>query len=57
MVTSGSGPAQQVREVVEPVVAAAGLYLEDVEVARGTIELDFRGADDAADVGTDSEEG
>lgn len=34
MVTSGSGPAQQVREVVEPVVVAAGLYLEDVEVAR-----------------------
>jgi ribosome maturation factor RimP len=48
MVTSGSGPAQQVREVVEPVVAAAGLYLEDVEVARAgrrsvvriTVDLD-----------------
>ncbi|MBC7291854.1 MAG: ribosome maturation factor RimP [Actinotalea sp.] len=34
MVTSGNGPAQQVREVVEPVVAAAGLYLEEVAVVR-----------------------
>lgn len=34
MVTSGSGPAQRVREVVGPAVAAAGLYLEDVGVAR-----------------------
>lgn len=34
MVTSGSGPAQQAREVVEPVVAAAGLHLEDVVVSR-----------------------
>lgn len=34
MVTSGSGPAQQVREVVAPAVAAAGLYLEDVSVVR-----------------------
>lgn len=34
MVTSGSGPAQRVREVVGPAVAAAGLYLEDVSVAR-----------------------
>lgn len=34
MVTSGDGPAQQVREVVGPAVAAAGLYLEDVSVAR-----------------------
>jgi ribosome maturation factor RimP len=34
MVTSGSGPAQQVREVVGPVVVAAGLHLEDVSVAR-----------------------
>lgn len=34
MVTSQSGPAQKVREVVAPVVDAAGLYLEDVVVAR-----------------------
>lgn len=34
MVTSGSGPAQQVRAVVEPVVLAAGLHLEDVAVSR-----------------------
>ncbi|MDT0166294.1 ribosome maturation factor RimP [Actinotalea sp. AC32] len=34
MVTSQSGPAQKVRDVVSPVVTAAGLFLEDVEVAR-----------------------
>lgn len=35
MVTApSSGPAQQVREVVEPVVTAAGLHLEDVVLAK-----------------------
>lgn len=29
-----SGPAEKVREVVEPVVSAAGLFLEDVVVGR-----------------------
>jgi ribosome maturation factor RimP len=34
MVTPASaGPAQRVRDVVEPVVLAAGLYLEDVSVS------------------------
>ncbi|MCL3860205.1 ribosome maturation factor RimP [Actinotalea sp. K2] len=32
MVTSGSGQVQRVREAIEPVVAAAGLFLEDVAV-------------------------
>ncbi|WP_199423809.1 ribosome maturation factor RimP [Actinotalea solisilvae] len=31
--SSGAAPAQRVREVVEPVVRAAGLHLEDVVVA------------------------